>query len=98
MQINFQEITSGLAQKTKVTYSHSGESSARYANENRIQSLSQQNIVNNYFTSFEKSHSEIQIKNLIAARLQPAYILPQLHDNQALSAKAEELLSFSLSI
>jgi len=98
MQLNFQAITSGLAQGTKVTYSRTSENSARYSNENSIQTLSQQNIVNNYFATFDKNYSEIEIKNLIAARLQPAYVLPELHNHKALSAKAEELLAFSLAI
>ena len=98
MQLNFQTTTSGLTQGTKVTYSRTGENSARYANEKQIQALSQQNIVNNCFATFDKNYSEIEIKNLIAARLQPSYVLPELHDHKALSAKAEELLAFSLAI
>jgi len=84
--------------KVDVNISKANDHSIRYADEKQIQKLDQQNIINNYFQTFDKSHTEIEIKNLIAARLQPAYQLPQVHDTKALSLKAQELLKVSFSI
>jgi hypothetical protein len=80
------------------TLSGSTSSSSKYANENNIQKLDQKNIIDGYFKIFNESHTEVEIKNMIAARLQPAYQLPQVHDHKTLSLKAKELLNFSFTI
>jgi hypothetical protein len=98
MKLHFQNATADYLQNSSVRVSRAQENSTRYAQEKNINTLSQQNIINNYFETFDASYSEVSIKNLIAARLQPSYVLPELHDHKALSAKAEELLSFSLAI
>lgn len=92
---NFPEQT----QKTvSDTSSKSTSSSSKYANENNIHKIEQKNIIDGYFKIFNESHTEVEIKNMIAARLQPAYQLPQVHDYKALSLKAKELLNFSFTI
>ncbi len=98
MKLNFQAVNSDYAQKTTMKYSRSQENSARYAHEKDITTLAQQNIINNYFETFDESYSEVAIKNLISVHLQPAYTLPEVHDYKTLSTKAEELLNFSLTI
>jgi hypothetical protein len=98
MKLHFQTSPLAYTKETNVRVSRAQENSTRYAQEKNINTLSQQNIINNYFETFDASYSEVSIKNLIAARLQPSYVLPELHDHKALSAKAEELLSFSLAI
>lgn len=101
MKLHFQNTTPPYPQQTEntvVTYSRASEKAAGFAHEKQIQSLQQQNVVDEYFKLYDQSHSDVAIKNLIAARLQPSYQLPQIHDTQALSLKADELLHFSLSI
>ena len=95
---NFQAVNTDYTQTTKIKTSRSQENSVRYAQEKNITTLAQQNIVNNYFETFDESYSEIAIKNLISVYLQPAYTLPEVHDYKTLSSKAEELLNFSLTI
>ena len=93
--LNFPEQT----QRTEVTVkSNTGSVSSKYANENNIQKIDQKNIIDGYFKVFDGNLIEIEIKNLIAARLQPAYKLPQVHDIKALSLKAKELLNISFTI
>ena len=98
MKLNFQAVNSDYAQKATVKYSRSQENSARYAHEKDITTLAQQNIINNYFETFDESYSEVAIKNLISVHLQPSYTLPEVHDYKTLSTKTEELLNFSLTI
>jgi len=102
MQLNIQGSVPSFPEPTKKieteTMLKANNSSNHYANVQQIQHLEQKNIVDDYFKTFDKSHTEIEIKNLIAARLQPSYQLPQIHDTKALSLKARELLDFSLSI
>lgn len=83
---------------TSVRQSKAGQNAVDFAQEKNIQNVSQQNIVNNYFEVFDQNFSDVTIKNLISARLQPAYQLPEIHDFKALSAKADELLDFSIAI
>jgi len=89
---------SETSQNSEVRQSRAGQNAAGFNQEKNIQSLSQKNIVNNYFEVFDKSYSDVTIKNLISARLQPAYQLPEVHNFEALSAKADELLDFSIAI
>jgi len=86
------------SKNNEVRQSRAGQSAAGFTQEKNIHSISQKNIVNNYFEVFDKSFSEVTIKNLISARLQPAYQLPQVHDFEALASKADELLDFSIAI
>lgn len=83
---------------TSVRQSKAGQSAVGFAQEKNIQNISQQNIVNSYFEVFDEGYSDLTIKNLISARLQPAYQLPKVHDFEALSAKANGLLDFSIAI
>lgn len=83
---------------TSVQQSKAAQNAAGFSQQKNIQNLSQQNIVNNYFEVFDEGYSDLTIKNLISARLQPAYQLPEIHDFKALSAKANELLDFSIAI
>jgi len=101
MKLHFQ--TSGASfpdqiPDIKIRTSRASESSVNFANERQIQKLDQQGVINDYFSIFDETHTDIEIKNLIAARLQPSYQLPQIHDMKVLSQKANELLKFSLSI
>ena len=89
---------SDVPKDTSVRQSKAGQNATGFAQEKDIQNISQQNIVNNYFEVFDKSFSDVTIKNLISARLQPAYQLPEVHDFKTLSAKANELLDFSIAI
>ncbi len=89
---------SDTSKETSVRQSNAGQNAAGFSQEKNIQNVSQQNIVNNYFEVFDQSFSDVTIKNLISARLQPAYQLPEVHDHKALSAKANELLDFSIAI
>ena len=89
---------SDTPKETSVRQSKAGQSAAGFTQEKNIQNLSQQNIVNNYFEVFDQNFSDVTIKNLISARLQPAYQLPEIHDFKALSAKANEFLDFSIAI
>ena len=101
MQLNFQNTLPDLSQKvqnTPVQTRHSSAESINFAQEKNIQKIEQQNLVNGYFKLFGENHSDVAIKNLISARLQPAYVLPEIHDTQALSDKAAELLDFSIAI
>jgi len=101
MKIHFQNSAPAYSEQTKsttVTYSRASEKAVGFAHEKQIQSLQQQNVVDEYFKLYDKSYSDVAIKNLIAVRLQPSYQLPQIHDSQLLSSKADELLNFSLSI
>ena len=78
--------------------SNSAQSAADFSHEKNIKNISQQVIVNNYFEVFDKSLSTETIKNLISARLQPEHKLPNVHNFEALSAKADKLLDFSIAI
>jgi hypothetical protein len=101
MKLHFQSsapVYSEQTRDTTVTYSRASEKATGFTHEKQIQSLQQQNVVNEYFKLYDQSYSDVAIKNLIAARLQPSYQLPQIHDTQALTSKADELLNFSLSI
>lgn len=98
MKLHFHSASSNYTQNTGVRYSHANENSTRYTQEQSIHSLSQQNIVNNYFQIFDKNHTETQIKNLIAARLQPAYTLPEVHHTDKLASRINELLDFTLTV
>ena len=101
MKLHFQSSALVYSEQTKdttVTYSRASEKATGFTHEKQIQSLQQQNVVNEYFKLYDQSYSDVAIKNLIAARLQPSYQLPKIHDTQALSSKADELLNFSLSI
>ncbi len=95
---NFQAVNTDYTQTTKIKAARSQENSVRYAHEKDITTLAQQNIINNYFETFNESYSEVAIKNLISVHLQPSYTLPEVHDYKTLSTKAEELLNFSLTI
>ena len=86
------------SQKSELRQSRASENALGFTQEKKIQSLDQMNIVNNYFEVFDQSFSDITIKNLISARLQPAYQLPEIHDFKQLSSKANELLDFSIAI
>lgn len=93
--LNFTEKT----QRAEIALSSkSASGSNKYAAENHIEKLEHRNIIDVYFKIFDGSHTEVEIKNMIAARLQPAYQLPQVHDTKALSLKAKELLNFSFTI
>ena len=78
--------------------SNSTQTAVGFTQENNIKDISQQVIVNNYFEVFDKSLSVDMIKNLISARLQPEHKLPNVHNFEALSAKADKLLDFSIAI
>lgn len=101
MKLHFTNTVPAYSEQTKnttVTYSRSSEKATGFANEKKIQNLQQQNVVDEYFKLYDQNYSDVAIKNLIAARLQPSYQLPKIHDTQALSSKVDELLDFSLSI
>jgi len=101
MKLHFQSSAAAYSEQTKnttVTYSRASEKAAGFSHEKQIQSLQQQNVVDEYFKLYDQSYSDVAIKNLIAARLQPSYQLPHIHDTQVLSSKVDELLNFSLSI
>ncbi len=101
MKINSQSTLptySEAPKETSIRQTKAGQNALGFAQEKNIQNINQQNIVNNYFEVFDESLSEETIKNLISARLQPAYQLPEVHDYKALSAKANELLDFSIAI
>jgi hypothetical protein len=101
MKLNFQNSTLTYPQQTgntPVTYSRASEKAAGFAQEKEIQSLQQKNVVDEYFKLYDQSYSDVAIKNLIAARLQPSYQLPLIHNTEVLSSKADALLNFSLSI
>ncbi len=83
---------------TSVKQSKASQNAQGFVQEKNIQNINEQNIVNNYFEVFDQSFSDVTIKNLISARLQPAYQLPEVHDFKTLSAKANELLDFSIAI
>lgn len=78
--------------------SNSTQTAVGFTQKNNIKDISQQVIVNNYFEVFDKSLSVDMIKNLISARLQPEHKLPNVHNFEALSAKADKLLDFSIAI
>ena len=96
-QISVPQYTA-QSKSAPVVHSKAGVHTTSFTQENKIQKLDQINIVNNYFKIFDQNLSETAIKNLISARLQPGYQLPQVHNTQALALKAEELLDFSLAI
>lgn len=101
MKLDFQSSVSNYSEQIKnikVTYSKAAENAIGFTQEKQINSLHEQNIVDNYFKTFDQDLSDVAIKNLISARLQPAYKLPQVHNTEALSANAQELLNFSLKI
>ncbi len=85
-------------QKVEIDTANVSNKSARYADDKNIQSIEQQNLIDGYFKIFNETHTDLEIKNLIAARLQPSYQLPKVHDMALLSAKADQLLNFSFSI
>lgn len=100
MKLHFQNaapVYSEQMKNTTVTYSRASEKATGFAHEKEIQSLQQKNVVDEYFKLFDQSYSDVAIKNLIAARLQPSYKLPDIHDTKALLSKADELLDFSMS-
>ncbi len=86
------------SQKSETHQSKATQNAVGFAQEKNIQNIAEKNIVNNYFEVFDESLSDVAIKNLISARLQPAYQLPVIHDFKALSAKANKLLDFSIAI
>jgi len=101
MKLHFQNSVPVYSEQTKsttVTYSRASEKAVGFAHEKQIQNLQHQNVVDEYFKLFDQNYSDVTIKNLIAVRLPPSYQLPQIHDYQLLSSKADELLNFSLSI
>ncbi len=101
MKLHFQNSTSTYSPKTEhstVSYSRASEKAVGFAHEKEIQSLQQQNVIDEYFKLYDQNYSDVAIKNLIAARLQPSYQLPQIHDAQTLASKTDKLLTFSLSI
>jgi len=100
MKINLQDSgfqPTDSTQKTVPRASRVNLNSINYANEKQIQRLEQQNIIDGYFKIFDDSLTEIEIKNLISEKLQPSFLLPQVHNTDELSLKAKELLDFSLS-
>lgn len=101
MKLNLQSpatVYPEQAKNTAVTFSRASERAAGFTHEKQIQSLQQKNVVDEYFKLYDENYSEVAIKNLIAARLQPSYQLPKVHDTNALLSKADMLLNFSLSI
>lgn len=101
MQLNFSSTSLyhlDTTTKTQVPASHVNERSTNFSNENNLNTIEQKNLVENYFKIFDENYSEVTIKNLITARLQPTSVLPQVHNIKELSAKSEELLDFSLSV
>lgn len=86
------------AKSTPIVRSKAGTQTASFTQANNIQNLNEIIIVDDYFKIFEKNLSEVAIKNLISARLQPGYQLPQIHNSKALEHKTQELLEFSLAI
>jgi len=98
MKLHFQNATADYLQNSSVRVSRAQENSTRYAQEKNINALAQQNLINDYFETFDNSYSEVTIKNLISARLQPSYQLPTVHDHKALAEKSQELLNFSLAV
>ncbi len=89
---------SSQANQSDYKRSNAAASSHQFSDANDIKNIADQNVVSSYFDIFDENFSEVTIKNLISARLQPAYKLPQIHDSKALSAKANELLNFSIAI
>lgn len=101
MKLNFSSVPSYLPkalQKTEVHTSHANEKSTSFSNENKINQIQEKALVNSYFELFDKNLSDVTIKNLISARLQPTHLLSQVHDTQKLAQKSKELLDFSLTI
>lgn len=99
MQLDFSSTTSypiEMTSKAEVKTSHAHDRSTSFTNEKKIDSIEQRLVVDTYFKVFEKEYSELAIKNLIAARLQPSSALANIHNNQELSLKSKELLDFSL--
>ncbi len=100
MKLNFQSLASNYSEQVKnihVTYSKASENAIGFSQEKNINNLHEQNMVNNYFKIFDQNLSDTAIKNLISARLQPSSALPEVHKMENLSAKAHDLLSFSLT-
>lgn len=85
-------------QSTKLTMNSSRESSLQYTNANDIKRIDLQNIVHSYFEVLNEGYTEVEIKHLIAARLQPTFELPSIHDTQSLSQRAKALLSYSINV
>jgi len=101
MKLHFQNaapVYTEQMKNTTTTYSRASKKATGFAQEKEIQSLQQQNVVDEYFKLYDQSYSDVTIKNLIAARLQPSYQLPSIHDTKALLSKADELLDFSTSV
>lgn len=101
MRLDFQSSASPYSEQAKnikVTYSKASENALGFTQEKKINHLHEQNMVDSYFKIFEQNLTDTAIKNLISARLQPSYKLPEVHNMENLSAKANELLSFSLKI
>lgn len=100
MKINLQDSGYKLTkpiQRAESSAPKANTSSINYANEKHIQRLEHQTIIDGYFKIFNDSLTEIEIKNLISAKLQPSFLLPQVHNTDELSLKTKELLDFSLS-
>ena len=101
MKLNFSSAAPQYFEQTKsmpTVQSRANQHSTNFAQEKNINKLEHQNLVNNYFQIFDQSYSEVTIKNLISARLQPSIELPRVHNTEYLSSKSEELLEFSLAI
>ena len=101
MQLSFSSTSSyhsDTATKVQARASHANERSASFSNENNINAIDKKVLVENYFKIFDENYSEVTIKNLISARLQPTSALPTIHNFEKLSSKAKELLDFSLSV
>lgn len=101
MQLNFSSLSSyqpDTTSKVQVRPSHANQRSTSFSNENKINTLEHKALVENYFKLFDENYSEVAIKNLISARLQPSSALPKVHNIEELSLKSKELLDFSLSV
>lgn len=101
MQLNFSSTSSyhsDTTPKIQVRTSHANERSTSFSNENNLNTIEQKALVESYFKLFDENYTEVEIKNLIAARLQPSSALAQVHNTQELSLKYKELLDFSLSV
>lgn len=101
MKLDFQSSVSNYSEQVKnirVTYSKASESAIGFTQEKKISHLHEQNMVDSYFKIFDQNLTDTAIKNLISARLQPSYKLPEVHKMENLLAKADDLLNFSLAI
>ncbi len=85
-------------EQADIKTSKAAVNSRNFSDVNKIDDISDQNVVSAYFDLFDESFSELTIKNLLNQRLQPAYLLPKVHNTDLLAAKANELLNFSVAI